>query len=258
MACAIEELGLLTCFDSVFSSSVGSLTAAYLWGGQARRNRDFFAYMASQEEFIDLSLKAFAAGSVLSLDLLAEQFSPQGAFPLSPEKLTSAPLHPLVTKAGWHRAGSAAHLRDLSIPEEWPRAIKDSMRIPGVCGWPWGELRRAAWDAAPHEAIPYRTPLDAGATHLLILRSGRSQSGGGLPPRVDSAFKAIVSLNRYLMSGVGLLSYRDQEAVLEKAPAWKVQQVKSPLSCPPLTATPEEIRAADKAGEEAFCAWWGN
>lgn len=256
MACAIEQLGILDCFDSVFSSSVGSLTAAYLVSREARANRDFFAYMADRQDFVDLSASALLSGRVLDLDLLAEQFSPSGLFALSTDRLTSAPLHPLVTRAGWHRAGSVGHLRDLSEPDQWVGALCDSMRIPGVCGWPFGDLRRASWDPAPHEAIPFRTPLEAGATHLLVLRSGSSQSTAGLPSGINQAFKAVAGINGWLMGGVGMLSYRAQQAVLDQAPPHRVQQVKSPVGCSPLTASPEEVSEADRCGEEAFLAWW--
>lgn len=256
MACAIEELGLLHCFDSVFASSVGSLTGAYLVSGEARKHRDFFACMAGWDDFVDLSTSALLAGRALDLELLAQQFSPTGPFPLKTDRLVASPLHPLVTKAGWHRAGSASHIRDLSDPGAWTPALCDSMRIPGVCGWPHGELRRAAWDPAPHEAIPFRTPLEAGATHLLILRSGKSGASPGLPQGTERAFRAIVSINRWLMAGVGMLSYRDQEAAVDQASRSRVEQVKSPVSCSPLTADPVDVMEADRRGEEAFLAWW--
>ena len=256
MACAIEELGILNCFDSVFASSVGALTAAYLCSQEARKNRNFFAAMAEREDFIDLSAKALLTGQALKLDLLTEQFAPQGRYPLNTQKLTEVPLHPLVTKAGWHRAGSAGHLRDLSQAEEWPKALADAMRLPVLCGWPRGELRRASWDAAPHEAVPYRTPLEAGATHLLILRSAGKQADPKLPPKLGNAFKAVAQANRLLMQGVGMQSYREQIAAIEQARPEKIQQIKSPDSCPALTATPSQVEQADRSGELAFHAWW--
>lgn len=256
MACAIEELGLLPCFDSVFASSVGSLTAAYLVSGQARKHRDFFTYMAGREDFVDLSVSAFASGRVLNMTLLAEQFSDSGPFPLRTEKLTSAPLHPLLTRAGWHRAGSAGHIRDLSDPDQWPLAISDSMRIPGLCGWPHGQLRRAAWDAAPHEAIPFRTPLQAGASHLLVLRSAAGRTDAGLSTLADFAFRRIAGLNRWLLGGVGMRSYQDQSDLVAQAPPGRVGQVFAPASCSPLTASPDQVGEADRRGEQALLDWW--
>lgn len=256
MACAIEELGLLPCFDSFFASSVGSLTAAYLVSGEARKNREFFAYMAGRKDFIDLSGSAFLSGRLLNLSLLAEQFSEAGPFPLRTEKLTSTPLHPLLTRAGWHRAGSAGHIRDLSDSRQWPLALADAMRIPGVCGWPAGELRGAAWDAAPHEAIPCRTPLEAGATHLLVLRSASRRVASGLPAGSEFAFRRVSDLNRWLMGPVGLLSYQDQQDLLSMVSPDRLQQVVSPLSCSPLSASPGQVREADLRGEQAFQDWW--
>jgi len=169
MSAELEEQGLVGLFDAVYGTSVGALSGAYLVTGQARLNVEFFADVARQGKLF--RSRPHLTKGLMDLDWLFD-IGVDSMHPLDYEAvLNAAPsLHPLLTKAGWHRAADAQSR--YSPDAQMLRSIlKGACRLPIAAGLPIGEFRGGFWDAAQHEAWPMRSPLEAGVSRLVILRS---------------------------------------------------------------------------------------
>ncbi len=80
-------------------------------------------------------------------------------------------FHPLATDAA---TGQSTDLRPLiATPAELRLALRASAALPLLAGPPVELDGRRFYDAGLSESVPYRTALDQGATHVLVLRSRR-------------------------------------------------------------------------------------
>ncbi|HEU5471261.1 MAG TPA: patatin-like phospholipase family protein [Actinophytocola sp.] len=169
MASALYEAGLLSTVDAVYGSSSGSVTAAWLLSSDFRRGVEAWAHADSftpyanfgnllrRRPFLDLErLMAHLFDRVLQLDY---------------ESILTNPisLHPLATDMG---SGAAMDLNPhLRCARSLVLAILASSAWPLLTGPPVRLGGRRYLDAAIAEPVPLATPLAAGVTHLLVLRS---------------------------------------------------------------------------------------
>jgi predicted patatin/cPLA2 family phospholipase len=169
MALALDELGLVPAFDAVYGASAGAITGAWLLSRPAGLRG--WTEPAYARAFIRRS--AFLRGRpVADVRSLIEDLY-QTTFPLDFAAVLASPVefHPLATDTA---TGQSTDLRPaITTPAELRLALRASAALPLLAGPPVELGGRRYYDAGLSESVPYRTALEQGATHVLVLRSRR-------------------------------------------------------------------------------------
>jgi predicted patatin/cPLA2 family phospholipase len=148
MALALDELGLRDAFDAAYGSSAGTLNAMWLVSGRLRDGIPTWTDPALVHELIK-PRRLLRAGPVVDITTLVEERYEQLAPGLFDAVLSATTeLHPIATEV---------------VTACLPLLAGPPVRI--------GEQRYI--DAGLSAAIPFRTALADGATHVLVLRSRR-------------------------------------------------------------------------------------
>jgi predicted patatin/cPLA2 family phospholipase len=181
MALALDELGLVPAFDTVYGASAGAITGAWLLSRPEGLRG--WAEPAYAKTLIRRSAP-LRGRPVADIRALVEDLY-QTTFPMDFAAVLASPveLHPLATDAA---TGQATDLRPfIGNPADLRLALRASAAMPLLAGPPVEFAGRRFYDAGVSESVPYRTALAQGATHLLILRSRRApaSSPDGSPPR---------------------------------------------------------------------------
>ena len=168
MAYALHELGLTRAFDAVYGASAGAINGAWL---VSSRPEGLHGWADPSFAQALISWKALLRGKpVVDVHTLVEEVY-VNKFPLDFASVLASPVeyHPLATDAV---TGRTADLRPLvaDVPE-MRLALRASAALPFLAGPPVTLRGRRFYDAGVAESIPFRTPLEQGATHVLVLRS---------------------------------------------------------------------------------------
>ena len=170
MALALYELGLVPALDAVYGSSAGAITGAWLLSSTPEGLRGW-----ADPDYARTLIRWSALlrrRPVVDVRTLVEVVY-QTEFPMDFDSVLASPVgyHPLGTDA---ETGDSTDLRPLiANPVELRLALRASASLPFLAGPPVELRGRRFYDAGVAESIPFRTPLDQGATHVLILRSRR-------------------------------------------------------------------------------------
>ena len=170
MALALHERGLMSAFDAVYGSSAGAITGAWLLSSEPERLRGW-AHPDYARTMIRWSALLHRR-PVADVRTLVEVVY-QTEWPMDFESILASPIefHPLATDAA---TGAVTDLRPMiSNPAELRLALRASAALPFLAGPPVRLRGRRYYDAGVAETIPFRTPVDQGATHILVLRSRR-------------------------------------------------------------------------------------
>ena len=170
MALALHERGLMSAFDAVYGSSAGAITGAWLLSSEPERLRGW-AHPDYARTMIRWSALLHRR-PVADVRTLVEVVY-QTEWPMDFESILASPIefHPLATDAA---TGQVTDLRPMiSDPVELRLALRASAALPFLAGPPVRLRGRRYYDAGVAETIPFRTPVDQGATHILVLRSRR-------------------------------------------------------------------------------------
>ncbi len=171
MALALDELGLVPAFDALYGASAGAITGAWLL------SRPEGLYGWTEPAYARTLIRRSAAlrgRPVADVRALIEDLY-QTTFPMDFAAVLASPVefHPLATDAA---TGESTDLRPLiSDPAGLRLALRASAALPLLAGPPVTIAGRRFYDAGVSESIPYRTALTQGATHILVLRSRRTQ-----------------------------------------------------------------------------------
>jgi predicted acylesterase/phospholipase RssA len=171
MALALHELGLVPAFDALYGASAGAITGAWLL------SRPEGLYGWTEPAYARTLIRRSAAlrgRPVADVRALIEDLY-QTTFPMDFAAVLASPVefHPLATDAA---TGESTDLRPLiSDPAGLRLALRASAALPLLAGPPVTIAGRRFYDAGVSESIPYRTALTQGATHILVLRSRRTQ-----------------------------------------------------------------------------------
>jgi predicted patatin/cPLA2 family phospholipase len=181
MALAVDELGLVPAFDTVYGASAGAITGAWLLS----RPDGLRGWAEPAYSKTVIRRSALLRGRpVADIRALIEDLY-QTTFPMDFAAVLASPveLHPLATDAA---TGQSTDLRPfIGSPAELRLALRASAAMPLLAGPPVEFAGRRFYDAGVSESVPYRTALAQGATHLLILRSRRAPApspDGSRPP----------------------------------------------------------------------------
>ncbi|MGV9662991.1 patatin-like phospholipase family protein [Nocardia niigatensis] len=199
MAMAIEELGVLPCFDAVYGASAGALNAAWLLCGRAMDSR-----RAWNPEVINRVInpaRALRGGRVVDTEYLVhtvyERIVPMDFPAILANSIT---FHPMATDAD---TGAAVDLHpELSDVGSVQAALRASTCLPILAGRPVTIGARRYVDAGLSESVPVRTALAQGATRVLVLRTRRDGETMRPPSSLESRVVARF-LSRHAPGTVG-------------------------------------------------------
>lgn len=168
MAYALHEAGLTRAFDAVYGASAGAINGAWLLSSRPEGLRGWTDPAFARAL---ISWRALLRGKpVVDTRTLVEEVY-VNTFPMDFASVLASAVeyHPLATDA---ETGQTADLRPLltGVPE-MRLALRASAAMPFLAGPPVSLAGRRFYDAGVAESIPFRTPLEQGATHILVLRS---------------------------------------------------------------------------------------
>jgi predicted patatin/cPLA2 family phospholipase len=166
MCVMLDALGLISSFDFVYGCSSGALNGLWTAAGQAPLGATNYEDVASHE-FIS-ALRVLRGKPIVDLAFLFDELAAH-VKPYSPQGLAAGPRLRVIATAVQRREGIV--LRDFSSPAQTLAAVRASCALP-LLGGPLPRLRGELMaDGGLVEAIPFRSALRDGATHVLVLRS---------------------------------------------------------------------------------------
>ncbi|MFE3192702.1 patatin family protein [Nocardia sp. NPDC059240] len=253
MAMAIEELGVLPCFDAVYGASAGALNAAWLLCGRAIQAR-----RAWNPEVINRVInptRALRGGKVVDTEYLVhtvyERIVPMDFPAILANAVT---FHPIATDA---ETGAAVDLNpELSDVNSVQTALRASTCLPILAGRPVPIGARRFVDAGLSESVPVRTALTQGATRVLVLRTRRADETMRPPSALETRVVARF-LSRHAPGTVQpwlarVERHHSDEQDFESDPA--VLQIRPPREAPEIgriARDPEVLQTALALGRAA-------
>ncbi len=253
MVMALEELGLTRCFDAVYGSSAGALNGAWLLSGRALTGMRGWWDPEIMRKVIN-PWRFLRGRPVFDTEYLVNTVY-QELTPMDFPAILANPVtyHPLATDAD---TGDSVDLRPfIHQVEDLQNALRASTCLPILAGRSIKLGGRRFVDAGVAEPLPFRTALNQGATHVLMLRTRRATERPAKPSRGQGMI-----VPRYYP---GLRKVWDEqyerdmsdEQLLKELPA--VMSVRPPTDGPDITATerdPKVLRRAVMFGRQAVHA----
>ncbi len=174
MAMAVAELGLLPAFDAVYGTSGGALNAAWLVSGEGRRWLPSWGWEDVLAERVVHPRRVLRGGVVVDTRHLVERVY-SDVTPMNFAAILANPisLHPLAIDAHTRRvADLAPYITDAASLRT---ALRATAALPLLAGPPVRMAGRQFLDGGLGEKVPFATPIEHGATHLLVLRTVEAQ-----------------------------------------------------------------------------------
>jgi predicted patatin/cPLA2 family phospholipase len=172
MTVAIEQLGLLPMFDAVYGSSAGALNAAWLLCGRAESTMHAWWDPLIMRTTID-PRRVLRRQPVVDTRFLVHTVYTE-IMPMGFQEILDNPVefHPMATDG---RTGQAVDLHArIHDQASLQAALRASTAMPFLAGEPVEIDGRPYIDAGISETIPVRTALAQHATHIVALRTRRS------------------------------------------------------------------------------------
>jgi predicted patatin/cPLA2 family phospholipase len=183
MTVTIEQLGLLPLFDAVYGSSAGALNGAWLLSGRAESTIHAWWDPIIMRGTID-PRRALRRRPVVDTHFLVHTVYTE-IMPMGFAEILGNPVefHPLATDA---LSGESTDLR-ASIHDQasLQAALRATTAMPLMTGKPIEIGGRPFVDAGVSESVPVRTALAQNATHIVALRTKRSDERVTPPTRVE-------------------------------------------------------------------------
>ncbi|MFS8100762.1 patatin family protein [Lentzea alba] len=254
MTVAIEQLGLLPLFDAVYGSSAGSLNAAWLLCGRANSTKHAWWDPAVMRTTIN-PLRALRRLPVVDTQHLIHTIYTQ-VMPMGFQDILDNPVefHPLATDALTGEA-TDLHTQIHDIPS-LQAALRASTAMPLLAGPPVIINGRPYVDAGMSEMVPIRSALAQHATHLVVLRTVRTDEH----PMPPSRGERLVLSRWFARHAPGVIetwlrrkdSRLEEENLLATHPA--CLQIRPPLGSAQVGRTerrPDLLRTAVETGTRA-------
>lgn len=188
MTVAVEQLGLLPLFDAVYGSSAGALNAAWLLCGRAESTMHAWWDPVIMRTTID-PRRALRRQPVVDTHFLVHTAYTE-LMPMGFDEILDSPVefHPIATDA---RTGAATDLRPrIRDRSSLQAALRASTAMPLLTGEPIEIDGDRFIDAGVSEAVPVRTALAQGATHIVALRTRRTDETATAPSRGERVLLA--------------------------------------------------------------------
>ena len=257
MTVAIEQLGLLPLFDAVYGSSAGSLNGAWLLCGRADSTKHAWWDPAVMRTTIN-PMRALRRLPVVDTQHLVHTIYTQ-VMPMGFQEILDNPVefHPIATDA---LTGESTDLHGQihDIPS-LQAALRASTAMPFLAGPPVVINGRAYVDAGLSEMVPVRSALAQQATHLVVLRTVRTDEHPVGPTRSE---RLVLSrwLARHAPGVVEAWLRRREERIAEEnllASHPACLQIRPPLGSLQVGRTdrrPDVLRTAVDTGTRAAMA----
>lgn len=200
MALALDEAGLTDAFDDVYGTSGGALNAAWLLTGEAQRWMRSWAWPEVAAAGITNPRRVLRGGPLIDLGRLVHHVY-ESITPMDFEAILANPIgfHPMATDA---RTGQATDLASyVTDRRSLQTALRASSCLPLLAGRPVRMAGRTYVDGGLSEGVPYRSALAHGATHVLVLRTRRSDQYAAPPSRLERALLAPYFLRHGWQAG---------------------------------------------------------
>lgn len=167
MLMGLADLGLKPVFDAVFGTSAGAINGAYFIA--FRRSRGIGLYKEiNNNGFIRLN-RLFTSKPVLDLDYLMSRLI-SGPEALDYKAVIESPQEFRAVASSIERLRAVA-LGGFNTGEELVRGLRASTAIPFLTKGPQEFKEDMFLDGSLLEAIPYRSAIKNGCTHVLVLLS---------------------------------------------------------------------------------------
>lgn len=166
MVLALEQLGLLSCFDAVYGSSAGAMNGAYFVAGQAAYGTTIYYENINNRQFIDF-LRLVRGRPIVDLDFLVDNVMAREK-PLDTGRVIRSPV-PLIAVATDAITGERTALRDFANAADLLHALRASASMPVVAGSPYPYRDGRYCDALITESIPVPIAEADGHSHILVL-----------------------------------------------------------------------------------------
>jgi hypothetical protein len=196
----INQLGMREAFDAVYGASAGALNATYFLSGQLDGVSIYHDYLCTGEF---LSLKRLGllrrppegAPPALDLSFLIDHVM-HSVHPLDWDAVLASPL-PLKVVASSLDTLDSVLLSNFRSKDDLVACLKASAAVPEVAGGFVEHRGHRLVDAAVFEAIPFRSAIADGCTHVLVLNNlpkpvARESYSGWLAGRAEDALIAAV------------------------------------------------------------------
>ncbi len=183
MTVAIERLGMLPLFDAVYGSSAGALNGAWLLCGRAESTVHAWWDRTIMRGTID-PRRALRRRPVVDTRFLVHTVYTE-IMPMGFAEILASPVefHPLATDA---RTGASTDLHDCIHDQAGLQAaLRATTAMPLMAGEPIEIHGRRFIDAGVSESVPIRTALAQNATHIVALRTKRSDERVPPPSRIE-------------------------------------------------------------------------
>ncbi|WUD77466.1 patatin-like phospholipase family protein [Streptomyces sp. NBC_00510] len=254
MAIAIEQLGLLPLFDAVYGSSAGALNAAWLLCGRAESTMHAWWTPMIMRATIN-PRRALSRRPVVDTRFLVHTVYTE-IMPMGFQEIldSTVEFHPIATDALTGRPTDLhEQIRDQASLQA---ALRASAAMPLLAGEPVEIDGRSFVDAGVSEAVPVRTALAQQATHIVALRTRRTDETPSAPPLGQRLVMSRWFARRApgaLMPWLQREAIRtEEERLLASHPA--TLQIRPPLGSVPIGNTerrPGPLRAAVDTGRQA-------
>jgi predicted patatin/cPLA2 family phospholipase len=259
MALALDELGMTGSFDAVYGTSGGALNAAWLLSGEAQKWLPSWASADVAAAGVTDPRRLLRGGPLVDLNVLIhgvyEHLTPMDFAAILANPAT---MHPLATDA---RTGQAVDLAPyITDQASLQTALRATACLPLLAGRPVRLGGRSWLDGGLAEAVPYRTALAQGATHVLVLRTRRedqTRSGSAIERALLAPYFAVFGRGAGRSHGVGHVTYREEDErmrELETSRQVRLTQVRPPIGAHDvsrLSSDLESIREAIAVGRTA-------
>ncbi|MFD9704533.1 patatin family protein [Lentzea sp. NPDC059081] len=250
----IEQGGLLPLFDAVYGSSAGTLNAAWLLCGRVDRSKHAWWDPAVMRTTIDLR-RAFSRRPVVDTRHLVHEIYTQ-LHPMGFQEILDNPVefHPMATDG---LSGESADLhKTIHDTLSVQTALRASAAMPLLAGEPVVIDGRPYVDAGLTEMVPVRTALAQGATHVVALRTRRTDEVA-MPPARAERLLLTRWFAKYAPGAAApwlsrVESWVEEEAALNSHPA--CLQIRPPLGSAQVGRTergPDVLKAAFETGVAA-------
>lgn len=183
MTVAIEQLGLLPLFDAVYGSSAGALNAAWLLCGRAEETVHAWWDRTIMRGTID-PRRALRRQPVVDTRFLVHTVYTEIVL-MGFQEILDSPIgfHPLATDA---LTGESTDLHSrIHDQASLQAALRATTAMPLMTGEPVEIEGRRFVDAGVSESVPVRTALAQQATHVVALRTKRSDERVAPPSRLE-------------------------------------------------------------------------
>jgi predicted patatin/cPLA2 family phospholipase len=257
MTIAIERHGLLPLFDAVYGSSAGALNSAWMLCGRAESTIHAWWEPTIMRSTIN-PRRALRRLPVVDTHHLVHTIYTE-VMPMGFEEvLTNAvEFHPLATDT--HTGESVDLHLTLRDRASLQAALRASTAMPLLTGPPIEIGGRRFIDAGVSEAVPIRTALAQGATHIVALRTKRQDE---FPTPPSTAERLLLSrwFARHAPGALETWKSRATERTLEERllkTHSATLQIRPPLGSPDIGRTERgegPLRRAVEIGLEAALA----